>query len=316
MALRFARDVGGVAVVRARQRRRVPGLRLAAAHAPGGGRASSPRSSWCAWCWSSSRALLSPRDAQPAHPAGERCRGGVLAPAHRAVRGLARVRLGAGRLARAARHGPRVARRSSPTCSASACSPSRSRRSGAARACWRSTFVVAVGALGAGRRAACSGSRWSPRCCPALMRLAQAGVDHALRPPGAAAAETRGVLAAALGRALRALRHHRRRLPAGARLRPRRRRARRRRRDVDAPAARRGARARHHPDRRRRSGWSCASLIDQKLARRPQESQRPAAHAAADRARHAGRGADRDGRPDGALGARRPGRAAARRAPA
>ena len=40
---------------------------------------------------------------------------------------------------------------------------------------------------------------------PGVMRLAQAGVDHALRPPGAAAAETRGVIAAALGRALRAL---------------------------------------------------------------------------------------------------------------
>jgi small-conductance mechanosensitive channel len=39
---------------------------------------------------------------------------------------------------------------------------------------------------------------------PEALRLAQAGVDHALRPPGAAAAETRGVLAAAVGRALRA----------------------------------------------------------------------------------------------------------------
>src|SRR5512134_3543101 len=42
---------------------------------------------------------------------------------------------------------------------------------------------------------------------PIAMRLAQAGVDHVLRPAGAeaAAAGTRGVLGAALGRALRAL---------------------------------------------------------------------------------------------------------------
>jgi small-conductance mechanosensitive channel len=40
---------------------------------------------------------------------------------------------------------------------------------------------------------------------PLLMRLAQRGADHALRPAGAAAAETRGVLAAAIGRGLRAL---------------------------------------------------------------------------------------------------------------
>ncbi|HEU4440544.1 MAG TPA: mechanosensitive ion channel family protein, partial [Burkholderiales bacterium] len=40
---------------------------------------------------------------------------------------------------------------------------------------------------------------------PHILRLVQAGVDHALRPPGAAVAETRGVLAATLGRSLRAL---------------------------------------------------------------------------------------------------------------
>jgi moderate conductance mechanosensitive channel len=40
---------------------------------------------------------------------------------------------------------------------------------------------------------------------PDVLRLVQAGVDHALRPAGAALAETRGVLAAAFGRALRAL---------------------------------------------------------------------------------------------------------------
>jgi small-conductance mechanosensitive channel len=40
---------------------------------------------------------------------------------------------------------------------------------------------------------------------PGVLRLAQAGVDHALRPPGAEAAGPRGVLAATLGRALRAL---------------------------------------------------------------------------------------------------------------
>ena len=40
---------------------------------------------------------------------------------------------------------------------------------------------------------------------PGLLRLTQAGVDHALRPPGAAAAGTRGMLAATIGRSLRAL---------------------------------------------------------------------------------------------------------------
>jgi small-conductance mechanosensitive channel len=40
---------------------------------------------------------------------------------------------------------------------------------------------------------------------PDVMRLTQAGVDHALRPAGAAVAESRGVLAAAVGRALRAV---------------------------------------------------------------------------------------------------------------
>ena len=40
---------------------------------------------------------------------------------------------------------------------------------------------------------------------PVVMRLAQASVDHVLRPEGAAAAGPRSVLAAALGRALRAL---------------------------------------------------------------------------------------------------------------
>ena len=40
---------------------------------------------------------------------------------------------------------------------------------------------------------------------PLVMQLAQRGVDHALRPAGAAAAETRGLVAAVLGRGLRAL---------------------------------------------------------------------------------------------------------------
>jgi small-conductance mechanosensitive channel len=39
---------------------------------------------------------------------------------------------------------------------------------------------------------------------PAVLRQIQLGVDHVLRPPQAAVAETRGVLAAAVGRALRA----------------------------------------------------------------------------------------------------------------
>ena len=40
---------------------------------------------------------------------------------------------------------------------------------------------------------------------PDVMRLAQAGVDHALRPPDAATAGTRSVVAATVGRALRAV---------------------------------------------------------------------------------------------------------------
>jgi small-conductance mechanosensitive channel len=40
---------------------------------------------------------------------------------------------------------------------------------------------------------------------PPVLRQLQGGADHALRPAGAASAETRGVLAAALGRGLRAL---------------------------------------------------------------------------------------------------------------
>src|SRR5688572_6120716 len=40
---------------------------------------------------------------------------------------------------------------------------------------------------------------------PHILRLVQDGVDHALRPPGAARADTRGLAAAALGRGLRAL---------------------------------------------------------------------------------------------------------------
>ena len=40
---------------------------------------------------------------------------------------------------------------------------------------------------------------------PAALRLTQASTDHVLRPPGAATAQARGVLAAVLGRGLRAL---------------------------------------------------------------------------------------------------------------
>jgi len=40
---------------------------------------------------------------------------------------------------------------------------------------------------------------------PGVLRFLQAGVDHALRPAGAAGADTRGLAAAALGRGLRAL---------------------------------------------------------------------------------------------------------------
>ena len=75
---------------------------------------------------------------------------------------------------------------------------------------WRRSRIVAVGFVVAwalwvlGAR----GLFWLAvvaATLPYLMRLTQAGVDHALRPPGAAAAETRGVTAAAVGRALRAL---------------------------------------------------------------------------------------------------------------
>jgi moderate conductance mechanosensitive channel len=75
------------------------------------------------------------------------------------------------------------------------------RRSGAAAAVYF-TWVWALWAAGA------RGMLWLAlvaAALPVVLRLAQRGVDHALRPPGASAAETRGVLAAALGRALRAL---------------------------------------------------------------------------------------------------------------
>jgi small-conductance mechanosensitive channel len=75
------------------------------------------------------------------------------------------------------------------------------RRSGAAAAVYF-TLVWALWAAGA------RGMLWLAlvaAALPVVLRLAQRGVDHALRPPGASAAETRGVLAAALGRALRAL---------------------------------------------------------------------------------------------------------------
>jgi len=75
---------------------------------------------------------------------------------------------------------------------------------------WRRSRIVAVGFVVAwalwvlGAR----GLFWLAvvaATLPGVLRLTQAGVDHALRPPGAAAAETRGVTAAAVGRALRAL---------------------------------------------------------------------------------------------------------------
>src|SRR6185503_16920122 len=75
---------------------------------------------------------------------------------------------------------------------------------------WRRSRIVAIGFVVAwvfwvlGAR----GLFWLAvvaAALPGAMRLTQAGVDHALRPPGVAAAETRGVTAAAVGRALRAL---------------------------------------------------------------------------------------------------------------
>ena len=80
----------------------------------------------------------------------------------------------------------------------------------AAGSVWRRSRVVAIGFVVAwalwvlGAR----GLFWLAvvaATLPGVLRLTQAGVDHALRPPGAAAAETRGVTAAAVGRALRAL---------------------------------------------------------------------------------------------------------------
>ncbi len=80
----------------------------------------------------------------------------------------------------------------------------------ALEAVWRRSRVVALGFIAAwvlwvvGAR----GLFWLAVIAvvlPDVLRLAQAGVDHALRPAGAAVAGTRGVLAAALGRALRAL---------------------------------------------------------------------------------------------------------------
>jgi len=76
---------------------------------------------------------------------------------------------------------------------------------------WRRSRVVAIGFVVAWVLWVLVGARglfWLVLVAvalPGVMRLAQAGVDHALRPPDAAAAETRGVTAAALGRTLRAL---------------------------------------------------------------------------------------------------------------
>ena len=77
-------------------------------------------------------------------------------------------------------------------------------------AVWRRSRIVAIGFILAWILwvAGARGLFWLAviaAVLPYAMRLTQAGVDHALRPPGAAAAETRGVTAAALGRALRAL---------------------------------------------------------------------------------------------------------------
>ncbi len=80
----------------------------------------------------------------------------------------------------------------------------------AVEAAWRRSRVIAIGLVVAWLLwvLQARGLFWLALVAallPAVLRLIQAGVDHALRPPGAAAAETRGVLAAALGRGLRAL---------------------------------------------------------------------------------------------------------------
>ena len=80
----------------------------------------------------------------------------------------------------------------------------------AVEAVWRRSRVMAIGFIAAWIFwvAGARGLFWLTLIAvllPEVLRLAQAGVDHALRPADAAVAGTRGMLAAALGRALRAL---------------------------------------------------------------------------------------------------------------
>ena len=102
----------------------------------GGGRLSSPRSSHCAR--SSSQAARCSRRATRGCASFLRATARrVLAPAHRALCGLVRVRLGGHQLARAARHGPRFAADRGVRARPGPRSPSR--RSGAARVSPRPT---------------------------------------------------------------------------------------------------------------------------------------------------------------------------------
>ena len=125
----------------ARQRRRVPRVRLAAAHAPGGGRVPRGVHRRAAGRGARPRAAL-PARCQAAHPAGQRRRSRLLVSAHRPVRGLARARLGDDQLAARCSAWTWRRRTSSPMSSASGCWRSRSRRCGAARAWPRLYFVL------------------------------------------------------------------------------------------------------------------------------------------------------------------------------
>jgi small-conductance mechanosensitive channel len=80
----------------------------------------------------------------------------------------------------------------------------------AIEASWRrsrlaAVYFVALWALWAVRALGFLSLAAMAGALPLVLRLAQRGADHALRPAGAAVAETRGVLAAAIGRGLRAV---------------------------------------------------------------------------------------------------------------
>ena len=241
----------------ARQRRGVPRVRLADAHAPGGGRVPRGVHRRAAGRGARPRAALTAR-CQAAHPAGQRRRSRLLVSAHRlfaawlalgwviiswlrllgmdmASSRLVAYVLGLGLLAIAVEAFWRRSRLAALYFVAGVGALG-VRREGTVLAGGRCRGAAAHPAAGAGR----GGPRASPAGCRAR-RYARTGGRGA-------------------GARLARARHHRRGLAAGARVGPRRRCARVRRHAVDAPAARRGERARHRAHRGRH--LACGGVAD------------------------------------------------------